>query len=195
MSSDKKNKCTNLCRHISSTAGKLLGIEDTLLLISFECVCSSRGTFRRNIILPKPLPPADWRWWSREYRWKGRDSGLSGSTVRSLSSPDPDVKSFSNAFRFWKKTCLRRTRLDAARSLWPRPWMSTSSCLDVSVVSIVKILDVSMQPSWKDYYLEQTVKLSSLEMIKRKIIYLSICWRPSCSSLSLSTLFILCIDD
>ena len=100
MSSDKKNKCTNLCRHISSTAGKLLGIEDTLLLISFECVCSSRGTFRRNIILPKPLPPADWRWWSREYRWKGRDSGLSGSTVKSLSSPDPVIKSFSNVSLF-----------------------------------------------------------------------------------------------
>ena len=46
--------------------------------------------------------------------------------------------------------------------------MSTSSCLDMSGVSIVKVLDVSMEPSWKDYYLEQTVKLSSFRNDKKE---------------------------
>ena len=159
----------------------------------WTCFCSSWGTFRRNIILPKPSPPADWRWWSGEYRWKGRDTGLSGSTVKNLSWPDPDAKSSSNVSSFPQDLsqenatwCRQVVVAEAMDEHFQLPGHDCCKyCENIGC----------MEPSWKDYCLEHTVKLSCLEMIRRKIIYLSICWRPSCSSLSLSTLFILCTDD
>ena len=96
--SDSVKYIHNLCRHISNTAGKLLGIEDTLLLMSFVprrlTVVMSKMSLKRKR--------------QRSFLIQGEELVVT-------------------------RSCLRRARLAAARSLWPNPWINTSSCLTITI--------------------------------------------------------------
>ena len=127
--SDSVRYIHSLWRHISSTAGKLLGNDDRLLLMSFV-------PRRLTVVINK--------------------MSLKRKRHRSFLIHGEEL--------VVTRSCRRRTRLDAARSLWPKPWINTSSCLNIKIVR------------------------STLSQILED---LSICCLPSCSSLSLSTLLIL----
>ena len=72
----------NLCRHISSTAGKLLGIDDTLLLMSFV-------PLRLTVVISK--------------------MSLKRKRHRSFLIQGEEL--------VVTRSCLRRSRVDAAKSL------------------------------------------------------------------------------
>ena len=97
--SDSVRYIHSLWRHISSTAGKLLGNDDKLLLMSFV-------PRRLTVVINK--------------------MSLKRKRHRSFLIHGEEL--------VVTRSCRRRTRLDAARSLWPKPWINTSSCLNIKIV-------------------------------------------------------------